>query len=198
MAALNSNLSMRIDMNALTKITPAPQLWLDVPKDQTFEEWQDTGQQLCRTERVLNWWIGDWWAAGHHRYGERAKVAAEGIFGVGFQAVADMASVCRAFEPSRRREVLSFTHHREVAALDPGKADEILGTATASSWSTREVRRAVLSHRVSTGEIHPRIDDDPEHTALRAIAAAWNRAPVAARETFMDLAEEANLGEIDP
>jgi hypothetical protein len=31
---------------------------------------------------------------------------------------AHAASVCRALEPSRRREVLSFGHHAEVAALD--------------------------------------------------------------------------------
>jgi hypothetical protein len=31
-------------------------------------------------------------------------------------------SVARKFETSRRREVLPFTHHAEVAALDPGKA----------------------------------------------------------------------------
>ena len=31
---------------------------------------------------------------------------------------ANAASVCRAFETSRRREVLSFGHHAEVAALD--------------------------------------------------------------------------------
>lgn len=53
------------------------------------------------------------------------------------------ASVCRGFETSRRREVLSFTHHREVAALPPMEADELLDQAAHMGWSTRDLRSAV-------------------------------------------------------
>jgi hypothetical protein len=192
---------MGIEMNAVTTIeAERPQLWLEVPADQSFEEWQATGEKLCRTERVLNWWIGDWWAAGHHRYGERAKVAAEGIFGVGFQAVADMATVCRSFEPSRRREVLSFTHHRETAALPPSEADALLERAEVEGMATRAVRVEAMKRKVALGLFKPRdeLDDDPEHTALMGIARQWNRAPVGARMAFMDLAGEADFGVIDP
>jgi hypothetical protein len=41
--------------------------------------------------------------------------------GPGFQACADAAYVCKAIETSRRREVLSFHHHAEVAAIPIGK-----------------------------------------------------------------------------
>jgi hypothetical protein len=34
--------------------------------------------------------------------------------------------VCRKFETSRRREDLTFNHHREVAALAPDEADALL------------------------------------------------------------------------
>jgi hypothetical protein len=36
------------------------------------------------------------------------------------------AWVCGQFETSRRREVLSFIHHREVAGLAPTDADRLL------------------------------------------------------------------------
>src|SRR5215472_3499027 len=36
------------------------------------------------------------------------------------------ATVARAFETSRRRDVLSFSHHREVALLTPEDADRWL------------------------------------------------------------------------
>jgi hypothetical protein len=69
----------------------------------------------------------DWWAFGEKRWGERkAIVEAEDWDGPSFQAAADAASVCRKFETSRRREVLSFNHHREVAALPPDEADALL------------------------------------------------------------------------
>jgi hypothetical protein len=38
----------------------------------------------------------------------------------------DAASVARVFETSRRREDLTFNHHREVAALPPDEADALL------------------------------------------------------------------------
>jgi len=73
------------------------------------------GQKLCSRVKVINWWIGDWWASGQHRYGERAKAAAQGIFGREFGSLANSASVARSFGTSRRREALSYSHHVEVA-----------------------------------------------------------------------------------
>jgi len=61
------------------------------------------------------WWLGDWWAYGDHNYGDRVR-AADGI-DYSFQALMDAGWVCRQIETSRRREVLSFKHHREVAGL---------------------------------------------------------------------------------
>src|SRR4051794_32871037 len=54
-------------------------------------------------------------------------VEAEEWDGPTFQGCMDAASVCRSFaETSRRREALSFRHHREVAALSPDIADRLL------------------------------------------------------------------------
>jgi hypothetical protein len=38
----------------------------------------------------------------------------------------DAASVCRKFETSQRRDVLSFNHRREVAPLPPAETDRLL------------------------------------------------------------------------
>lgn len=175
-----------------------PALALDIPGDQTFDQWVQMGRKLCASSQVINWYIGDWWAAGQHRYGARAKAAAEGIFGKEFQTIANAASVSRAFETSRRREHLSWTHHAEVAALPPAEADSLLAKAEDEHLSTRDLRREVLRHRLARGDFLPREDDDPEHTELLAIARAWNRARSSARQEFLDLANEAELGEIDP
>lgn len=189
-------------MNAMMAIETMgkPGLALSIPKNQTFDQWVEMGRSLCEGQRVVNWWIGDWWAAGSHRYGERAKVAAARIFGREFGALMNLASVCRSFETSRRREALSFTHHVEVAALPPDKADALLTRAETESLSTRDLRVEVVKIRTALGHFPTRdqADDDPEHTALVAIARAWNRAPVGARETFAEMVAEANLGEIDP
>jgi len=73
-----------------------------------------SGRAALRT----NWWLGDWWAFGAARYGERrALVDGENWDGPSFKTCAIAGSVARVFETSRRREVLSFKHHAEVAAL---------------------------------------------------------------------------------
>lgn len=187
-------------MNAVTVIEAEgdrPQLWLDVPKGQSFEDWCATGEKLQRTERVLNWWIGDWWAAGHHRYGERAKAAAEGIFGLAFKTLANAASVSRAFEPSRRRELLSFAHHAEVASLPPEDADALLANAEADDMSRSTFRAEAIKRKTALGLYVPREDDDPEYTELLEITRRWNRARASVRQAFLDLAQEADLGVID-
>jgi hypothetical protein len=55
---------------------------------------------------------------GEPALGERkAIVEAEDWEGPDFKTCANAANVARAFETSRRRKVLSFSHHAEVAAL---------------------------------------------------------------------------------
>ena len=101
-----------------------------LPNNMTVEEWKAAGQTLGRIERAVMWWIGDWWAYGEHRYGDRkAIVEAPDWSGPKFQTCANAANVCRAFETSRRREVLTFTHHAEVAALPQLEADKLLTAA---------------------------------------------------------------------
>lgn len=174
-------------------------LSLSIPDETSFEDWQAIGRRLFARERVINWWIGDWWAFGEHRYGERAKMAAEGIFGASFGTLANYGSVARSFETSRRRELVSFTHHAEVAALPPAEADAMLAKAADENLSTRDVRKAAMLRKVALGIIRPRDDvqDDPDYAALKAIAAYWNRASKDVREQFLDMANESDLGVIE-
>ncbi len=109
----------------------------------SFEEWVSVGRALISTQKRLHWHLGDWWSSGKAAYGERAKVAAQGIFGLEFQTLANIASVSRAFETSRRREVLTFGHHEVVAAQPKDVADTILEQAEREGWSIRETRTAV-------------------------------------------------------
>jgi hypothetical protein len=64
---------------------------------------------------------------GRLAIGERkAIVGAEDRERPSLRAAMDAASVCRKFESSRRRDNLSFKHHREVAALPAADADALL------------------------------------------------------------------------
>jgi hypothetical protein len=144
-------------------------LFFEMPRDMTFEQWLEHGKTLASAHQSLNWWIGDWWAAGSHRYGARANVAAEGIFGREFQSLMNTASICRAFTTSRRREALSFSHHAEVASLSPAKADALLDQAEAEGWSVKDLRNHVSTKRKETREASP-LNQFPVQERLPSIA----------------------------
>jgi hypothetical protein len=97
------------------------------PAELTLEEWRQHGVVLARIHTGVTWWLGDWWAYGQHRYGERKALVDDDTWdGPAFQTCMHAAVVCRAFETCRRRDVLSFNHHTEVAGLVARLADELL------------------------------------------------------------------------
>jgi hypothetical protein len=124
---------------------------LKQPARLSFEKWEAIGRELNKRVRQRPWHFADWWAFGEHRYGERtALVTAADWEGPAFKTLANASVVARAFETSRRREVLSFRHHAEVAHLPPRQADALLDWAetptetgkTRSVWELQvEVRR---------------------------------------------------------
>jgi hypothetical protein len=100
---------------------------LNLPEELSEERWKRVGLELGRIQTATSWWVGDWWAFGESKYGDRkASVESEDWLGPGFSSCVHAASVCRRFESGRRRPLLSFHHHREVAPLDPIEADSFL------------------------------------------------------------------------
>lgn len=156
-----------------------PAMALELPEQTSFDEWVAIGRRLCLSSHALNWHIGDWWAFGDHRYGDRAKAAAEGIFGREFQTLANLATVSRAVETSRRRETLTWTHHAEVAALPADTAEELLAKAEREHLSTRDLRREVQAIRASNddqddGQAKPdRTHAPPQPLDQRELAKAY-------------------------
>lgn len=115
-----------------------------LPVGLTEQDWQGAGLALAKVEGAMSWWLGDWWAYGEHQYGERkALVESDAWEGPAFETCRNAASVCRAFETSRRRDVLSFTHHRECAGLPPEEADRVLDWAEETRASVKSTRERV-------------------------------------------------------
>jgi hypothetical protein len=124
---------------------------LGLPADLDHARWCEIGTNLCHLERALAWWVGDWWAFGEHRYGALPEITEDSDWrGPAYQTCANAAAVCRAFEISRRREVLSFSHHEAVAALAPADQDRLLDQAEREGWSRQQLRDAVRSIEPST------------------------------------------------
>jgi len=133
----------------------------DIP----FDQWQALGIRLRFFERAMMWWIGDWVTYGERAYGEMYAQALDAT-DYSYQALRDAAYVSSRFELSRRRDNLSWSHHREVASLEPIEQDEMLDTAVAEKWSTRQLREAV-QERKRAAEIEARLGRLPPQVTER-------------------------------
>jgi hypothetical protein len=174
------------------------ELALNLPATATFADWSSLGHRLCTGARQINWLIGDWLIEGSERFGDRARDEANAIFRTDVERFDPIVRTCRRFPEPRRHAALSFGHHLAVLPIDSAdEADQLLTQAETKHLSPRDLRREVTAHRMQNGSLFPRVDDDPEDTAMRLIVQAWNRAPVEARGAFLELAAEAEMGVID-
>jgi hypothetical protein len=83
---------------------------LNLPDGLPVERWKEIGARLGAAHKATQWWIGDWWTYGGHRYGDRVQ-SVEEWGGLAFQTCQNYGAVAIRFETTRRREALSFSHH---------------------------------------------------------------------------------------
>jgi hypothetical protein len=105
----------------------------------SFADWVEQGRRLGLVGRSVGWWIGDWLRYGNATYGDRYTRAAR-VTGYDNQTLMNMAYVASHIEPSRRRKTLSWSHHAEVAALEPVEQDRWLERAESDRLSVRCLR----------------------------------------------------------
>jgi hypothetical protein len=125
------------------------------PADElALNDWAEQGRRFGAIGRAVGWWIGDWLRYGNERWGERYVRAAR-ITGYDVQTLMNMVYVASAYAPSQRHEALSWTHHAEVAALEPAEREALLARAESERLSARCLReelrrlRRVRAHLVS-------------------------------------------------
>jgi len=129
------------------EFTPAG---LHIPPGLPFADWEALGRRLVVMHDAIQWAIADWLAYGEREYGEQYAQAID-VLGLSYQTLANYAWVGRAFESSRRRESLTFSHHAEVAGLPTEAQDALLseaeaaiandGHALSTAWLREEARR---------------------------------------------------------
>lgn len=117
---------------------------LVLPEDLTFEEWEHVGHTIRHAAKAALWWWGDWLNFGERKYGETYAQALEAS-DYSYDGLKAAAWVSRQVEMVRRRTNLPWSHHREVAALEPDEQDRYLEAAATAEpqWTRQELRRAV-------------------------------------------------------
>lgn len=124
-------------------------LELRLRADLSMEDWAEVGRRLCRSDRVMQWWLGDWArfgagdqnAPGWRKYG-RLKEFAEAN-GLDYQTLRNLAWVSGRVELSRRRDSVEWTKHAEVAALPPKEQEKWLAKTDKEELPRAELRRQI-------------------------------------------------------
>lgn len=146
----------------------------------TDEEWADLGHRIGRVVKASMFMVGDWLIhredelGGGKRGGggkgrpeeieERYKRASE-ITGLGLDALADAAWVCRNVALISRRHELAFAHHRVIAKLDEATQQKWLKLAEKHKMGKRRLARSIEAGRVLTPkELEPDPNDKPIET----------------------------------
>ena len=117
---------------------------LTLPKNLSFEDWEGIGKQLQHIEGSVQWWIGDWLNYGEHAWGEMYAQAVNEEQGNTWR---NYKFVAANVDLSRRRDKLSFSHHYEVAGLEPKEQDRLLDEAVKNEWNRKQMREAVREYK---------------------------------------------------
>jgi hypothetical protein len=124
------------------------------------DEWIVAGRRLGVLGRVSNWLIGDWVRAGIAQWGERYAEASK-ITGFDPHSLRNMAYVASRFDPSLRRDNLTWSHHALIAALEREQQIYWLDRATELRWSVSDLRTMMRSARYQRVDANPASTSDP-------------------------------------
>jgi hypothetical protein len=133
---------------------------LEITVKLSYEQWTELMQGLQRAHRSILWLLGDALCWGEDAFGEKfSQVVSE----YARQTQYNAQWVSRHVEISRRREILPWSHHAEVAMLEPAAQDRFLDAAERNVWGVRELREAVrLSKMIETPKPILDFHDEPE------------------------------------
>jgi hypothetical protein len=118
------------------------------------------GATLGKSDACLRRWIADWWIYGDHRYGDRKRLAATGIFGLTFETLMVYGTIARNVKTLNRFAVLSFTHHIQVATLKPAKQRRYLTQAVANGWTASKLKRQIAVDNGKESDLGPPNDTE--------------------------------------
>lgn len=129
---------------------------LEFPDALSKPEWCEALSETAGEWRVSNFKLGDIINYGIHEYGSK-YVAAQAATLLAIQTLKNIASVSKKLPISRRRDVLTWSHHEAVAALEPEKQDAYLERAVQEKLPVQELRAVIrLDH--STVKKNPTIE----------------------------------------
>jgi len=110
----------------------------------TFEQWEEVGKFIKKSGQSVQFWLGDWLNYGEQTWGEKYSQALdETDYALG--TLQNVSWVAGHIPSSRRHENLSFSHHQNVAQLEPEDQDKWLDKAEEEGWTVFEMRQNIYN-----------------------------------------------------
>lgn len=134
------------------RLTPSGVLPVGQP---TYKQWEEVGKFISRCEQAVHFWIGDWLNYGEMTYEEFSQELDDRW---NYKTLANDKYIASKIPFSRRREKLSYSHHAEVAPLEPREQEEWLDKAEKNEWTRERLRLELQEVRLDSkeGEIDER------------------------------------------
>lgn len=125
-------------------LTPTGLTTVGVPK---FKEWLACGDFIQKANKSVHFWLGDWLRFGEGAYGEMYTQAMDETK-YAYDTLSRDKWIASRIESCRRRQNLTFSHHQEVADLEPEEQDKMLDMAEKNKMTTAEFRKAVRHYKL--------------------------------------------------
>ena len=136
-----------------------------------FQTWEKAGKALKYMGGSVQWWLGDWINYGEGVYGEKYSQALDAT-DYEYDTLKHVAYVANRIEMGRRRLNLSWSHHQEVAPLEPEKQDHWLDMAEKKGWTRNELRRHIREAKKYDWRPEP---EDTALTLLKCLTRHYSR-----------------------
>lgn len=117
-----------------------------------LDEYQELLASLGAITRGHQWWVGDALVYGENRYGEDTFSQAAEALRLEPHTLVNYRWVSASVPTSRRRVKLTWSHHAEVARLEPKQQTEMLREAEKRGWGVRELREACAIRHPQPGK----------------------------------------------
>jgi hypothetical protein len=125
---------------------------LNLPDGLDFDGWASRLSAAALAARGGLWWLGDCLIYGEDRWGADAASSVLGPVETACLSegtIRAAAWVARAIPPGDRWAALSWSHHREVAALPAAVRQGWLEQAAVNGWTRAELRAALSDQKVA-------------------------------------------------
>jgi len=125
-----------------------------LPVNITDSEYEALGFALGEAQRSIQFAIGDYILAGEHLFGQEAYQLQESL-GISVEQRRQYVRVSERIPIGRRRVELTWSHHREVAAMDPADQDAWLEDAVTNGWNKQELASHMKPDTPTEREVCP-------------------------------------------